>query len=253
MSVQKYDAPTVYVTFDYNLFKLHDANRPPNHWPKIAKSLKKKDMSRFVPIIVIATDSGYIIIDGQGRYFACMEIGLPIYYIVAEDVGIDDIATFNTGQENWKPVDYLNFYANQGKAHYVRIQQFLSEHPNMKLTYVVGSIWQSNSGTASSSDYFKAGQFTFPDEAVKKAAIVSQMLIAIENSVPKEEVKNKYSLVSALSSISLLSNFNPNRLIQQVKKYPYVFRAQADQRHYKQILEKVYNYRKRGDNGNIRF
>jgi len=249
----KYTTPKIHVTFDYDLFKLHASNRPPNHWPKIAKSLKKKDMSRYVPIIVIETDEGYIIIDGQGRYFACIELGLPIYYIVAEDVSIEDIATFNAGRQDWKPIDYLNYYASQGHPHYVRMKQFLSEYDNMKLTYIVGSIWQSRPGSDTSGNYFKAGQFTFPDEAVKKAAIVSQMLVAIENSVPKEEMKNKYSLVSALSSISLLSTFNPNRLIAQVKKYPYVFRAQADQRHYKQILEKLYNYRKRGDNGNIRF
>lgn len=250
--MQKYTSPLVHVTFDYNLFKLHDANRPPNHWPKIAKSLKKKDMSRYVPIIVVVTDSGYVIIDGQGRYFACMELGLPIYYIIAEGVGIEDIATFNTGQENWKPIDYLNFYANQGKQHYVRIKEFIQEHANMKLRYIQ-SIWQYRKNNQSTQDIFNSGLYTFPAEAVKKAAIVSQMLFAIENNVPKEELKNTYSLVCALSSISLLDYFNPNRLIEQVKKYPYVFRAQADQVHYRQMLETLYNYRKRGDNGNIRF
>lgn len=257
MSSQIYEAPRVHVTFDYNLFKLHSSNRPPNHWPKIAKSLKKKDMSRYVPIIVVVTDNGYIIIDGQGRYFACMELGLPIYYIIAEGVDIEDIATFNTGQENWKLGDYLNFYASQGKVDYVRVQQFLSDFPNIKLNYLVGTIWQSgrSGGTRflSTNEVFKEGNFPFPEEARKKGAIVSQMLTAIENSVPKEEVKNKYSLVCALSSIVLNSNFNPNRLIEQVKKYPYVFRAEADQSHYKQMLEKLYNYRKRGDNGNVRF
>jgi len=250
--MQKYTSPLVHVTYDYNLFKLHSSNRPPNHWPKIAKSLKKKDMSRYVPIIVIATDEGYIIIDGQGRYFACMELGLPIYYIIAEDIGVEDIATFNTGQENWKPLDYLNFYANQGKLHYVRIKQFLSEHSNMKIRYIQ-SLWQAGSRKMSASEVFNTGEYTFPAEAAKKAAIVSQMLFAIEKNVPKKELKNTYSLVCALSSISLLDGFEPNRMIQQVKKYPYVFRAQADQTHYKQILETLYNYRKRGDNGNFRF
>jgi len=253
MSSQIYEAPRVHVTFDYNLFKLHNSNRPPNHWPKIAKSLKKKDMSRYVPIIVVLTDSGYIIIDGQGRYFACMELGLPIYYIIAENVGIDDIATFNTGQENWKLGDYLNFYASQGKTDYVRIQQFLSDFPNIKLAYLVGTIWQSRNATGNTSEFFKEGGFSFPEEARKKGAVVSQILTAIENNVPKQELKSIYSLVAALSSLSLNKEFNANRLIEQVKKYPYVFRAQADQVHYKQNLEKLYNYRKRGDNGNVRF
>lgn len=251
-----YQPPRVHVTFDYNLFKLHNANRPPNHWPKIAKSLKKKDMSRYVPIIVIVTDNGYIIIDGQGRYFACMELGLPIYYIIAEGVGIEDIATFNTGQENWKLDDYLNFYSRR-KLSYMNVRMFLEDFPNIKLHYLLGTIWQTggseNGKKVSTSELFKQGLFTFPEEARKKGAIVSQMLTAIENSVPKEELKNKYSLVCALSSIVLNQNFNPNRLIEQVKKYPYVFRAEADQSHYKQNLEKLYNYRKRGDNGNVRF
>jgi hypothetical protein len=253
MSSQIYEAPRVHVTFDYNLFKLHNSNRPPNHWPKIAKSLKKKDMSRYVPIIVIVADNGYIIIDGQGRYFACMELGLPIYYIISESVGIEDIATFNTGQENWKPLDYLNFYATQGKPDYIRVKKFLSDFTNMRIQYLL-TLWQGGKDRSSTgSEIFKQGLYPFPEEARKKAALVSQMLTAIENNVPREEVKNKYSLASALGSLSLNPEFKPNRLIQQIKKYPYVFRAQADQSHYKQILEKVYNYRKRGDNGNIRF
>ena len=251
---QNYQPPRVHVTFDYNLFKLHTANRPPTHWPKIAKSLKKKDMSRYVPIIVVVTDDGYIIIDGQGRYFACKELKLPIYYIIAEGVGIEDVATFNTGQQNWQLADYLNFYASQGKADYIRVKQFIEDFPNIKLHYLVGTIWQSGKKEEfSSTEVFKQGIFPFPEKARKKGAIVSQMLDAIERSVPKEEMRNKYSLVCALSSVYLNPEFNPNRLIEQVKKYPYVFLAQADQTHYKMMLEKVYNYRKRGNNGNIRF
>jgi len=236
----------IHGTYDYDMFKFYKSNRPPQHWPKIAQSIKKRDRTHYKPILV---GSNYHIIDGQGRFTACKSLNLPIYYIIGHDLDEEDIILLNLGQENWTPYNFLNFYVDKRKPDYLAVFNVLNECDNLGLSNIIGSIWQSSkrdrSGKSrSSQEAFKSGYYHFPEEAVRKTKIVSKILRVIEKNVPPHEFKRRGSLISALSSI-VVQDIDIDRFIEQVEKYSHMFTAQGDQVHYKRHLEYIYNYRKR--------
>ena len=176
---------------------------------------------------------------------ACKHLKKPVFYVIGDNVTDKDIALLNSSQKNWVLGDYMNFYVSHNVAPYVRLETVLKE-TGLKLAWVVGSIWQGGQKTHENRAYssFKDGGYTFPEEAVKKCRLVSSVLFVIENSVPKTELKNLGSLISAISSI-ISNDINASEMISKLKKYPFLFKAQADQVHYKELLETIYNYRNR--------
>ena len=68
---------TVYTTNDYDKFSFLDANRVTDHVNALALSFK----NRFVPNAIICNEKLQII-DGQNRFLASKQLGLPVYYYI---------------------------------------------------------------------------------------------------------------------------------------------------------------------------
>lgn len=233
-------ASQIFSTRDYDLFKFYSSNRPAEHWKTIAESIEKRDLTPHNPIIV---SKDYHIIDGQNRFMACKSLGKPIYFTVADNASDRDIALLNARQRNWALQDYLNFYCTHGFVDYIALDKIINE-TGLKLYWVVNSIWQSTPERGKTTESFKKGIYKFPKQAQLKCRKVSSVLFVIENTIDLSEIKNRTSLVSAISSL-VSADVNTNELKDKIKKYPFLFKAQADQVHYKGMLETIFNYRRR--------
>lgn len=227
-------------TTNYDAFNFYPSNRRPFHWPKIAESIKKKDLTPWNPILV---SEDFFIIDGQGRFLACKSLGLPIYYTICPVAEENDIIILNVGRTDWTPQNYLDFFCQQGNQHYLLVSDTLQKYPNLQIMDIL-RIYQVRAGELSTSETFKTGQYKFNDEAVKRCASVSRIISYIEKYVPKKEFRHRTSLISAISSI-VYKEIDINRLILQIQKNPYLFRAQPDMINYLENLETIYNYRMR--------
>ena len=79
--------------------------------------LKKilKENGSFISPIVVAKDR--TIIDGQHRYHALKELGLPVRFILGEETGDlqQDIIKTNNMRKNWSFTDYLEAYAQMNE------------------------------------------------------------------------------------------------------------------------------------------
>lgn len=75
-------------TTDYKLFKKLDGNRDVKKTNALVKSIREFDLTMYSPIIVSVD---FRIIDGQHRFAACRELGLPIYYIVMCDNNVQGV------------------------------------------------------------------------------------------------------------------------------------------------------------------
>ena len=232
--------PTLYTSTNYNDFHFLPTNRDAEHWQKIAESVKKRDLLRYVPILVILIDGQKYIIDGQNRYLAAKSLMSPIYYFVVEDGNEDDMQILNLESVNWEPRDFLKFYANKGVKSYINIQKCLLDCPNIKLGYLISSIWQSApTPYTNASKAFRQGAYIFGDEAIKKTRDVSRVLGALEKK--RTGLVNKGSLVSAISSLVRADEFDIERMVSQIDKYHTHWEDQANQDSYRDHLEYIYN------------
>ena len=82
----------VYKTEDYFLFKPIDGNRNKNllHINRLKKSMESNYL-----FTVIIVNENYEIIDGQHRFEVIKELKLPLYYIVCNGYGLNEVHILN--------------------------------------------------------------------------------------------------------------------------------------------------------------
>lgn len=116
----------IYETSDYSKFKRLEGNRKviTARVKKIIDSIKQVGYVK-APIIV---NEQYQIIDGQGRFEALKKLGLPVYYIVVEGIGVDECIAMNINQTNWGIIDYIESYAEMGNVSYMYLLNLIKAY-----------------------------------------------------------------------------------------------------------------------------
>jgi hypothetical protein len=117
----------VYVTNDYDIFKLFkDGNRAvdQSHLNKL-RDLTQQHGQLKIPIIV---NEQYEIIDGQHRFSIWKEKGLPVYFIINQGYGFDEIVVLNNFSKRWVNDDFVKVYSEDQKiTDYVILDKFVKE------------------------------------------------------------------------------------------------------------------------------
>lgn len=139
-------------TTDYSIFKLIEDNREIDHYKKIICSIK--DVG-YIPVPIIVNEK-YEIIDGQNRYAACKELGLPIYYIVIPGLNIIHCRSLNIGQTNWKLMDYIKSYATSKNASYIMFSDLIGKYKKIGIVAIYNAITGAD---APDNDRIKSGKF----------------------------------------------------------------------------------------------
>lgn len=106
----------VYETRDYDAFRRLEANRGvgENRKEKLIASFKAGEVLN--PIVV---NEKMEIIDGQGRYEARKELGLPIQYVISVGSGIDECRRMNQYNTKWTEEDWVNSYVEGENQNYI--------------------------------------------------------------------------------------------------------------------------------------
>tara|TARA_R100001594_G_scaffold146879_2_gene198957 strand:+ start:110 stop:865 length:756 start_codon:yes stop_codon:yes gene_type:complete len=129
MELQK--ANTVYKTEDYEMFKKMKHNRyvREQHVQKLKKSMKE----RYYHIPLVVTKD-FEIADGQNRFEAIKSLGLPVYFIVLENITVKDVKKMNMNQEGWSRKEWAESYKSEGLTNYV---YYLNIRKEFKVSHTV--------------------------------------------------------------------------------------------------------------------
>lgn len=121
----------IFRTNDYSIFKFSELNRDINdsNLQRIKHSIKQIGFHSNKRILV---NESMEIIDGQHRFLACKELGLPIEYeIVEEDDNDKNIYTnLNIGGKPLSALDYIKYYSKKGYPVYVMISKLCEKYKN---------------------------------------------------------------------------------------------------------------------------
>lgn len=130
---------------NYEKFKNIKGNRVIRHnnFEQIKESMKQKVL--LIPILV---NEKMEIIDGQHRFEACKELGLPVNYYIVEGYGIEDVERANRASSNWTLADFLNSYILSEVDAYVRVGNILNEYPISVAEFIkiLAKVKKRNSG-----------------------------------------------------------------------------------------------------------
>lgn len=249
-------------TNDYQKFKKLIGNRIVNelHIKRLKQSFQKKYLQS--PIIV---NENFEIIDGQHRFEAAVQLNLPVNYIMVDGYGLSEVQTLNTNAKNWRKIDYLSAYVDLGRSEYVKFQEFMEEFPELGLSSCEVILTNSLGGghkNKSSKEfisktnvrgcyavrYFQEGDLVIPN--YEKSIENANKILMIK---PFYEGFNRTSFVRAMIGVFKIEEYSHDVFLKRLKSNPMALVHCNNVTQYKELIEKIYNFRSRGGKTNLRF
>lgn len=242
VSQKNYDIKS---TTEYDRFTSLTGNRDPRslHLRRLIESFKKRYL--FSPIIV---NELYEIIDGQHRFWAAKELGLPVYYIVVQGYGLEEVQILNSNSADWKKLEYLKSYCDLGIKSYLWMQEFMVHYPDFGISVSEQLLTNAVSGANYMQNKHMGGRKkTFQEGGL----LIKDLKLAYENAdkvmmfKPYYDGYNRSSFVTALIGFFKNENYNHEEMIGKVAQQPSAITHCATAMQYKILLEEIYNYKRR--------
>ena len=241
-------------TNDYSMFKTLEGNRHVNklHVKRLKESFQKSYL--LSPIIV---NEKFEIIDGQHRFEAAKQIGVPVNFLVAPNYGLKEVQMLNENMKNWGKLDYLNAYCDLKYPEYLKFRNFMRRFNEFGIAASETILTNKLSGgheNRSSSEFksetnsrgtyairfFQEGDLEIPDYdlAVENAEKIMMMK-------PYYDGFNRNTFVRAMIGIFKIDYFNHAKLLERLNANPTALQHCANVTQYKLLVEDIYNFRSR--------
>lgn len=164
-------------------FTVHPTCRPTRNINKLVDAIRQKNLLEFYPIIV---DRNMVVFDGQRRLEAARQLGLPIYYIVFQNISMWMIASAGGLAKSWGLADYLKHHAELGNPVYVRLREIMKKYDflNAESFLLLGD---HSAGNDPSRQKFKSGQYEIDNISLELFDFFRQLppLVAKQNMVQR--------------------------------------------------------------------
>nr|WP_299385558.1 ParB/RepB/Spo0J family partition protein [Allomuricauda sp.] len=231
--------PEIYRSTDYERFHLINGNRNivPKKVEKIVGDVEKGlDLFPFCPIIVCEVDGKLNIIDGQHRFKASRELKKPIYYVVAENISIRDIARMNNNTDKWKFNDFMDCYIKLGMGDYVVLRDFIRKY-RVNHAPALALLANGSAVTAKGvSEKFKDGEFKV--NHLERATEVMDLTIKLFDRYKFCRDRNLIEAVSRLMGKDL---WELDRMEEKLTKHPGMMDQCTSYKTYIMLIEQIYN------------
>ena len=206
----------IHETTDYSIFSKLKGNRDLKSVQKIIDSIEKVGYI----LSPVCVNEKMEIIDGQNRVAALERLNLPIHYYVVEGIGIEEARQMNIGRKDWTPSDYVQSYAEEGKADYVRFRNMMLAHPEYTLQELYGickGIIIANGWAVAN---IKTGDLSISKEEIEKAELIIKAMEEIKPILSKLE-GSKRLIITSYAWILRQDGVSKTRVYKVLKeKYP---------------------------------
>ena len=113
-------------TTDYTLFKKLEGNRDVVRTNALVKSIKEFDLTMYSPIII---SEELRIVDGQHRFEACKQLGLPIYFIVMPSENAEKaMIVLNKCQSQWRNDEFFQYNVKKIGGAYAELKEYMDKY-----------------------------------------------------------------------------------------------------------------------------
>lgn len=231
---------TIYFSVNLSDFKFIQGNRDfkESKIKKLVTSYRRGlNMFPYCPIIV---DSDMRVIDGQHRFMACKELKIPVYYVVAEEVTIRQIADLNNASDKWKNSDFLNCYCDMKMPDYVKLREFMdsSKLPLSTVVLLLNRGREFSYGGGSAMPSFRDGDFK-----CDHADYANEVMEIYGDISAKNEVAMKSMTVSAIVTLINGGKYDHKHMMDRFDKSKATIPRCGNVKEYLLRIEEVYNYR----------
>lgn len=228
-------------TTNYDQFSLHPEQRglKPSHVIKIMTSMKRRGYHQGYPIVV---DKDLKIIDGQHRYQAARNCGLPIYYVVQEETSVNDVREMAAITEAWKFDDFLSSYVRQGNDNYKRIIKWKETSGLGWRSFLEGNF----SDIKTTSQELKEGRFILTETKETQISLFLTKFVMFKTYFPKGWTHRGF--VRACAYMFSHPNYNQTQMEARLDYQSTRLVKCPDTESYLLMLQGIYNYKSHSAN-----
>ena len=225
---------------DYSKFSFLVDNRQTarTHINKLKDAIQRNpEILEVQPILV---NEKLEIIDGQHRFVAASELGLPISYTLVKGLNINTAREMNVLQRRWHMDDYAMSYAKAGDLNYKAYNEYRREHPGISGSLLITIMASSESGHPTTD--FRSGKFVIKREQ----ADIEWLLAELEHikEITNGEIPLSRAFVQALTKCIDNADFIYDTFLANLRTKPESFHRTSVVRDSLRMIEDIYNFKK---------
>jgi len=232
-------------TMDYDKFKILLGNREKDelHFRRMVNAIQK----RYLLTIIIVNERGEII-DGQHRYYTARQLGLPIYYVVAQGYGLDEVHIYNELNLRFGKAHYLQGFCQLGAQPYLEFKKFRKDFPDFGLGLAENILCDKTSAGVLTGQgvetkglrrrNFEEGRLFIPN--LKKSYDTANKIMDFKDYF---KGYNSANFVKSMIKILRNKNYDHKAMLKKCKKYPMMLKATLNIADCELMIENLYNYR----------
>ncbi len=230
-------------TSEYSKFKYLQGNRAidKGHLKKLKSSIEKNNHLNLHPIIV---NAHFEIIDGQHRFKAAEELGLPLYFIRSSSVTDDHLIHCNVNQKLFEVENYIDFFAvKEKKPEYIQLKEMLKASglkPKALLTLLLGIV---NSNLL---EFLKTGKFKFPANQEPLEILHSYLdfiAYAKDKRIKPFSMFTNFNFTKAFRWLNKTSGFSSELFFKKLDMRWFDLKPQRCAEEWYQLLISIYNFK----------
>lgn len=234
----------VYETEDYSRFKIIDGNRELDHVAKVKKSIEKVGYL-YCPILV---NDKWEIVEGQHRFTACKELGLPIMYVMQHGLNIKQVQALNSCAKQWNTKNHIHAYSTGAleTPDYKYIEILVRKYGNFNAATIVAATSEYGIKAAHVNNIID-GNLTCTAEDFQRGDKVLGYLQRVRGAIKDNPKSVCRALVYVFSLATRRGVLDPEYLVDKFIKHGSRFEFFTKMEQTVLELEKLYNFRTRDD------
>ena len=215
----------IYKSYDYDQFKRITGNRLVD--PHRKENLKRSIAENGWLCCPIMVNEDFQIIDGQGRFEALRDLGMPIEFVIQKGAGIEQVVSLNTNTKNWGSMDYINCYADMGKSSYVTLRMLCDRYLNRGTSItlqiilaVMGMVDRRSAGGLDNSFYkaIKAGTYYLAESTKEQGEYILNIIERRDDYMKLAPQAKRMHLARALAFAIYRSSADPEQLAKTITR-----------------------------------
>lgn len=195
--------------------------------------MKERGFVPSMPIRVVRDGVYLLIKDGQHRYEAAMELGLPVWYVVDDSDSPMTSHEENLTHTPWFVKDYVGSFARQGNKNYENLLM-LADRTGMAITTAAALLIGKAAicGAELRDGCYKIKDINFFNR-------VNQVRLAIRHQGINWASDNR--LIKAIAYVLLYGDVDDSKLCKKIKSHSALIKKHNDKCGYIEMLDAIYN------------
>jgi hypothetical protein len=231
------DKPKLQVTKNYDLFEMHEFNRPLHEDPRLVASMSKVGFMPSSPIQCVRNGNGKLkVVRGHHRLDTAKRLSLPVWFVV--DDSKVDLFDLEGGRQQWTAADFMNARASSGHKDCAELIEFRKRH-GLTLSTAASLLGGQSAGSGNHVRAVKDGTFRVAKDLTHAKTVVG---ITDWCRACGVDFATTASFVAAVSACCRVPDFDADVFKHKVRMYGAQMRRRATREDYIDEIDGLYNY-----------